>query len=75
MPNAACSKKDVNIETSFLRLEKRMRELMKGKIDQKVDGFSVSMNEKLSTLKNDIKEELLAKINSNESSIEANTQR
>jgi hypothetical protein len=33
------------------------------------------MNEKQSTLKNYIKEELLAKINTHESSIEANTQR
>jgi hypothetical protein len=33
------------------------------------------MNEKLSTLKNDMKEELLAKISTNESSIEANAQR
>jgi hypothetical protein len=77
MPNAAestRSKKDVNIEASLLRLEELMKGL-DGKIYQKVDELSVSMNEKLSTLKNDIKEELLAKINTNESSIEANTQR
>jgi hypothetical protein len=77
MPNAAestRSKKDVNIEVSLLRLEELMKGL-DGKIYQKLDELSVSMNEKLSTLKNDIKEELLAKINTNESSVEANTQR